>query len=57
MNPQVEATINGMTPPVLLFQPKTPRYVLEWLRDTGDRWDRSSASMASVPFHGIIAYT
>ena len=36
MNPQVEATINGLTPPVLLFAPKTPRYVQEWLRDTGD---------------------
>ena len=40
-NTQVAATLAGQTPPVLLFAPRTPRYVLEWLRDTGDRWDTS----------------
>ena len=54
VNVQVAATINGKTPPVLLFNPKTPKFVLEWLRDTGNDFHDLSSAITFIETFGLV---
>ena len=54
MSPQLRATLAGGTGPVVLFNPRTPKVVLEWLRDIGNSLNDLSSSVTYIETFGLV---
>ena len=52
--PQLAATLANGTGPVVLFNVRTPRDVLEWLRDIGNSLNDLSSGITYVETLGLV---
>ena len=54
MPEQLKATLAGGTGPVVLFNPRTPKDVLEWLRDVGNSLNDLSSSVTYIETFSLV---